>query len=161
VPRSAVGSERGLAPIGHELFQPWVRGAMAEVVARQGDPSLALAMLEQAIELVDRISERFFEAELHRIKGEVILLASEKETYDGGSEAARAEQSFRDAIAIADRQKARTFELRAATSLSRLQMKRNQKVEARETLRKVYNSFGEGTESIDLTEARNLLLALD
>jgi len=161
VPRSAVGSERGLAPIGHELFQPWVRGAMAEVIARQGNPSLALAMLEQAIELVDRISERFFEAELHRIKGEVILLASEKETDDGGSGAARAEQSFRDAIAIADRQKARTFELRAATSLSRLQMKRSQKAEARETLREVYSSFGQGIESIDLAEARNLLLALD
>jgi tetratricopeptide (TPR) repeat protein len=159
--RSAVGSERGLAPIGHELFQPWVRGAMAEVVARQGNPSLALAMLEQAIELVDQISERFFEAELHRIKGEVILLASEKETHEGGSGAAQAEQSFRDAIAIANRQRARTFQLRAATSLSRLQMKRSQNAEAREILREVYSSFGEGIESIDLSEARNLLVALD
>lgn len=134
---------------------------MAEVVARQGNPSLALAMLEQAIELVDQISERFFEAELHRIKGEVILLASEKETHEGGSGAAQAEQSFRDAIAIANRQRARTFQLRAATSLSRLQMKRSQNAEAREILREVYSSFGEGIESIDLTEARNLLLALD
>jgi tetratricopeptide (TPR) repeat protein len=161
VPPSAVGSERGLAPIGHELFQPWVRGAMAEVIARQGNPSLALAVLDQALELVDRIGERFFEAELHRIKGEVILLEGEKETGDGGSGQERAEQSFRDAIAIAHRQEARTFQLRAATSLSRLQMKSGRKAEAREPLREVYNSFGTRIESIDLAEARNLLLALD
>lgn len=161
LPPSAVGSERGLAPIGHELFQPWVRGAMAEVLAKQGHPSLALAVLDQAIELVDRIGERFFEAELHRIKGEVILLESEKETGDGGKSAERAEQSFRDALAITHRQNARTFQLRASMSQARLQMKKGQKAETREALREVYNSFGEGIESIDLAEARNLLLAFD
>jgi tetratricopeptide (TPR) repeat protein len=158
VPPAAVGTEQALAPIGHELFQPWVRGAMAEAVAQQGNRSLALALLEQALGLVDRIGERFFEAELHRLKGEIILLDGTGETANGE---ARAERSFRDAIAIAHRQKAQSFHLRAATSLVRLQMKKELRVEAVKTLREVYDSINRGIESIDLAEARNLLLAVD
>lgn len=161
VPLAAVGTEQALAPIGHELFQPWVRGAMAEAVARQGKPSLGLALLDQALELVDRIGERFFEAELHRIKGEVILLDGENSDGDRSGAEARAEQSFFAAIAIAHRQKAHTFNLRAATSLSRLQMKIGRTAIAKEILADAYNTFGEGVESIDLAEARNLLRVLN
>jgi tetratricopeptide (TPR) repeat protein len=160
VPMPAVGSERGLAPIGHNLFQPWVRGALAEVIARQGNPSIAVAVIDQALELVEHIGERFFEAELHRIKGEAILLEGERKNGDRRSEEARAERSFRDAIAIADRQNARTFKLRATTSLGRLQVKNSRGSEALETLGGVYSLFCEKIESADVIEARNLLLAL-
>ncbi len=161
VPLSAVTrSEQALSPVGHDLFLPWARGTLAEALVREGNPSAALAVLDETFELVDRIGERFFEAELHRIKGEALLMESEKEPDEAGSRQARAERSFRDAITIADSQKAQIFKLRAATSLSRLYIKNGQQDSARETLREGYNSFTEGFENADLVEARNLLLTL-
>jgi hypothetical protein len=160
VPLPAVTPDQKLVPAGHDLYQPWARGTLAEALARQGNPSKAVVAIDHVLELVERIEERFFEAELHRIKGEAILIESEKETDDVAGRQARAERSFRDAIAIANRQEAQMFKLRASISLSRLQIKKGHKAAAAETLRGVCNSFGEGLESADLTEARNLLLTL-
>ena len=155
-------SEAAKVPEGRDLFQSWARGALAEALVRQGNPSFALAVLDQAFELVDRVEERFFEAELHRIRGEAaILLDIENGDNDGRREPTRGERSLRQAFAIAHDRKAQMFKLRAATSLSRLQIKMDQHSAARETLLDAYNSFTGGFECADLTEARDLLRTFD
>ena len=100
--------------------------------------------------MLDKTSERWWEAELHRLKGE-LLLAADSNNY------AQAEACFSQAFDIARRQRAQSLELRAATSLSRLWQKQDKKHEARQMLGEVYGKFTEGFETPDLNEARVLL----
>jgi predicted ATPase len=104
--------------------------------------------------VIDRASERFYEAELHRVKGELPLQSTAQ---DPQSEAA---SCLRHDIAVAQRQQARAWELRAATSLARLYQCQGAEEQARQTLAEVYGSFTEGVGAADLTEARALLAAL-
>ena len=86
---------------------------------------------------------------MHRLKGE--LLAQD------ASNAAPAEQSFRTAIEISRRQKAKSWEMRATTSLARLLVKQGKRDEARAMLAEIYNWFTEGLDTADLKDAKALL----
>jgi len=102
------------------------------------------------LERVSKTGERIWEAELYRIKGELLLIEN-AENQD------LAEQCFRDAIEIAHRQKARSWELRATTSLARLLASQGHRDEARTMLAAIYNWFTDGFDTADLIDAKTLL----
>jgi predicted ATPase len=108
-----------------------------------------LATITEAIAAADQFQIRPYEAELHRLKGELLLLTDAPHS--------DAEDLMRRAIAIAQRQEAKGWELRAATSLARLLRKQGRITEARDTLAPVYNWFTEGFEFPDLKDAKALL----
>ncbi len=95
-------------------------------------------------------SVRWHEAELHRLKGELLLQLSTDNT-------AEAEASFRQALDVAHRQQAKSLELRAATSLARLWQSQGKRQEAYDLLAPVYEWFTEGFDTADLQEAKALL----
>ena len=112
-------------------------------------PVEGLAAVNEAIAGVNQLQFRLQEAELHRLKGELLLLA--------GGEESEAEECIRRAIAIAQRQEAKSRELRAATSLARVLRKQGRIAAARDTLAPVYNWFTEGFDTADLKDAKTLL----
>jgi predicted ATPase len=99
---------------------------------------------------VDRLEERWFEAELQRLKGEALLAFSPDHL-------AEAEACYRQALDVARSQSARLWELRAATSLARLWRDRGKRAEARDLLAPVYGWFTEGFDTADLKGAKALL----
>jgi predicted ATPase len=102
----------------------------------------------EALALVENIGERYYEAELHRLRGELLWMQ--------GDEAA-AEASFRQAIDVARKRSARSWELRATMSLSRLMVEQGKREGARQQLADVYNWFTEGFDTPDLVDAKALL----
>ena len=120
--------------------------AKASEIAGQVDG--ALALLDDALRIAQRIGERWFAAELYRYKGELMLR-------QGHSEAA--EEIYRKALVIAEEQEAKLWELRAAVSLARLGRDRGRRSEAHDILAPVYAWFTEGFETPDLKGARALL----
>jgi predicted ATPase len=110
-----------------------------------------LTLLGEALEIVERTSERWFLAELNRLKGQVILR-------QGHSHAA--EELYRKALSIAVDQEAKLWELRAAVSLARLRHDQGRRSEARDLLAPVYGWFTEGFDTPDLQAAKALLDAL-
>jgi len=106
-------------------------------------------MLDEALAAVQKTGERWWEAELYRLKGELILAASAEDS-------AEAEAYFQHAIDIARRQQAKSLELRAAMSLSRLWQQQGKSDAARGLLAPVYGWFTEGFETADLQEAKAL-----
>jgi predicted ATPase len=111
-----------------------------------------LTVLAEAFALVEKNDERFWEAELYRLKGELILQSAE-----GIEQSATAEACFQQALEMARRQKAKSLELRAAMSLGRLWQQQNKKAAARQLLSESYNWFSEGFDTADLKEAKALL----
>jgi tetratricopeptide (TPR) repeat protein len=107
------------------------------------------AIVEQAIAGVAAGGSRFFESDLHRLKGEFILMA--------GGALNEAEVAFNSAIAIAHRQQAKSFELRASISLARLLVRQGRRDEAHSKLSEIYNWFTEGFDTADLKDAKALL----
>jgi predicted ATPase len=93
---------------------------------------------------------RYYEAELHRLKGELILARST-------TEAQAAEACFRNALTISRGESAKSLELRAAMSMSRLWQKQGKRAEARELLGAIYGWFTEGFDTADLQAAKTLL----
>jgi class 3 adenylate cyclase/tetratricopeptide (TPR) repeat protein len=120
--------------------------AGAYVEARRG--AEGSAFVEKAIARVTASGRRRFEADLHRMKGEFLVIASALD---------EAEVAFKSAIAIARRQQAKSFELRAATSLARLLAEQSRHDEARSMLAEIYNWFTEGFDTVDLKDAKALL----
>jgi predicted ATPase len=125
-------------------------GPLAEAHGRAGQSGAGLELIERALERVSKTGERIWEAELYRIKGELLLIEN-AENQD------QAEQCFRDAIEIAHRQKARSWELRATTSLARLLDQQRRRDEARAMLDEIYGWFTEGFDTADLIDAKALL----
>ncbi len=115
-----------------------------------GQAEEGLRVLTEALDLVDKTSERWWEAELYRLKGELLLQQSQ--TQHG-----EAEDCFQQAITIAQRQAAKSWELRAATSLARLWQGQGKTKEAHDLLAPVYNWFTEGFDTADLKDAKALL----
>jgi predicted ATPase len=136
--------------MGAKVLRPYGLALLAEASAQVGQFEAGLAMLAEALGLVDTTGERFWEAELHRLKGELLLARSSKR-------AVEAEASFRQALAVARRQQAKSLELRAAMSLSRLWQQQGKCKEAQELLAPVYGWFTEGFDTVDLREAKALL----
>jgi tetratricopeptide (TPR) repeat protein len=125
-------------------------GPLAEIYGKSGEAAIGLELIDGALEQVSRAEERIWEAELHRIKGELLL------TEDPES-CGQAEQCFRTAVEIAQRQKAKSWELRATLGLGRLLAQQGRRDEARAMLMAIYGWFTEGFDTADLKEAKVLL----
>ena len=136
---------------GAEILRPYFLALLAESYVKVEKLDEGLSVLTDALEAVEKRGDRFFEAELYRIKGELLLLRSEAEAK------VDVEVCFRRAIEIAQRQCAKSLELRAAVSLSRLWQKQGKKVEARTLLAEIYGWFKEGFDTADLKAANALL----
>jgi len=135
---------------GAEINRPFFLALLAMGYQRVGQMDQALRLLHEALALVDATGERWCEAELHRLKGALLLAQSPAP----GEEA---EACFRQALDIARQQQAKSLELRAATSLSRFWQHQGKRVEARALLAPVYGWFTEGFDTADLQEAKALL----
>jgi predicted ATPase len=110
----------------------------------------ALDAIDESFEVIERTGQRLHEAEVHRLKGELLLKQD-------ASNSAQAGQSFRTAIEISRRQRAKSWELRATTSLARLLAKQGNLDKARAMLAEIYNWFTEGFDTADLKDAKALL----
>jgi predicted ATPase len=135
---------------GAEVARPYWLALLAEAYGHLGQVEEGLRALEEALAAVERTEERFHEAELHRLKGELLLMRSVEHRGE-------AETSFRQALDISRRQQAKSLELRAAMSLSRLWQQQGKHAEARQLLAPVYGWFTEGFDTADLQEASALL----
>jgi predicted ATPase len=138
--------------ISIHLHRPYFLALLAEAYGEVGQPAEGLTLLAEATTIVEQGEVRHYEAELYRLKGELSLM--------GGEEEVAVEADFRQAMDIARRQSAKSLELRAATSLSRLWLKGGKPDEARQLLAEVYNWFTEGFDTADLLEAKALLDAM-
>ena len=118
--------------------------------AELGQPDDAQRCIDDAIEKVERSKEKWCEAEVHRIAGEIAL-----KSLAPGTE--KAERYFDHAIAVARQQQTKSWELRAATSMARLWRDQGKRGEARELLAPIYGWFTEGFDTLDLKEAKTLL----
>jgi predicted ATPase/DNA-binding winged helix-turn-helix (wHTH) protein len=143
---------RGIAAhqaTGAAVLLPHFMGLLAGALCKAGQPAEGLLVLEEALGLADRNGERFYEAELYRLKGELLLAAS--------ATIAEAESSFSQSLKIARQRKARSFELRTALSLARLYQNQGKLKETRILLEPIYHTFTEGFDTMDLREAKFLL----
>jgi predicted ATPase len=104
--------------------------------------------VDEALQIVERTGERWFEAELNRHKGQLLLRQEHAEA---------AEEFYRKALSIAEEQEAKLWELRAAVSLARLWSQRGRLAQAHDVLAPVYGWFTEGFDTADLKEAKALL----
>jgi len=119
----------------------------------RGQPDSGLKVLNEALALVDTTGERWYEPELHRLKGALLLQQSSDYQAD-------AESAFHQALDLARNHQAKSFELRSATSLARLWQSQGKREAARQILGDVYGWFTEGFETADLKDAKALLDAL-
>jgi predicted ATPase len=141
-----------LQSTGCILSTPMLFTWLAEAHVALGQPAEAQKCLVGAARIVETTDERFFEAELlYRVPGDLLNAAGDRSA---------AERSYRQAIAVAERQSAKLFQLRASTSLARLWRDQGKRVEARDLLDPIYNWFTEGFDASDLKEAKHLLDAL-
>ncbi|KKL79312.1 hypothetical protein LCGC14_2016110, partial [marine sediment metagenome] len=139
-----------LQDLGLEIAMTGILGNLAEAYGHAGQPEAGLQAVAEALKLVEQTGERKYEASLYRTKGELLLgLTADHRT--------EAESCFHQALAGARRQQAKLFELRAATSLSRLWQKQGKIQEARELLAEIYGWFTEGFDTKYLKEAKALL----
>jgi predicted ATPase len=161
----------GAAITGAEALRPYFLALLAEAKGNSG-PEEGLQLVDEALKVVEHTEERFYEAELYRLKGTLTLKQSEVRGPASGvpntqhptpnSHAeAEAEACFYKAIEIAQQQQAKSLELRAAMSLGRLWQQQGKKEEARQLLAEIYGWFTEGFDTKDLQEAKALLKELD
>ena len=136
--------------IGGNLARTHWLSLLAEVYGNAGQHAAGLTVVEEALTLGDKNGEQFYRAELYRLKGELLLGRSMAQTGE-------AEACLQQALAVARRQQAKAWELRAAMSLARLWQQQGKRVEARELLGPVYGWFTEGFDTADLQEAKALL----
>ena len=133
---------------GAEVWMPHYTALLARACEIAGQVEEASTLLDDALQIVERTGERWLEAELNRLKGQLLLR-------QGRSEAA--EELYRKALGIAEEQGAKLWELRAAASLARLRRDQGRRAEARELLAPVYGWFTEGFDTADLKDAKVLL----
>ena len=132
---------------------PSLEASLAEAEAGAGETDAGLRRLHGAFAALERTGERFYEAEMHRIRGAILLQRDP-------ADAAAAERAFQTAIAVAQQQKARSFELRAALSLTKLYRAANRCAEAYAVLMPAVEGFPPTRQFPQLTEAQALLSAL-
>jgi len=133
----------------YETLQPYLLSLLAEACGETGRLDEGLSALAEAL-AADEHENRDYEAESHRLKGELLLKQDD-------SNAAVAQSCFERAVEIAHRQSAKSLELRATMSLARLLALQGRRDEARTTLADIYNWFTEGFDTADLKEAKALL----
>jgi predicted ATPase len=138
---------------GAVLYVPYYCTVLADVAAQLGHPEDSLQALAEAHTLVEQHEERWWEAEVCRLRGVLLLRQT-------GTSQAEAEAWLQRALDVARRQEAKSLELRAAMSLSRLWQQQGKRAEAHALLAPVYSWFTEGFDTADLQEAKTLLDAL-
>jgi predicted ATPase len=162
--------------VGAEIFHSYFLALLAEAYGKAGQAEEGLSILTEALTTVDKTGERFYEAELYRLRGTLTLqsqaslgevsgksTASQDKSEVPNSQTptpkahAEVEACFLKAIDIAQRQQAKSLELRAVMSLSRLWQQQGKKKEAHERLSALYGWFTEGFDTKDLQEAKALL----
>jgi predicted ATPase len=139
---------------GAEIARPSFLALLAEAHAAAGQAEGGLGILAEALALVDHTGERYWEAEVYRLKGELLLRQAVPN-------APQAEACFQQALAVAHCRQAKSWELRAALSLSRLWQQQGKRAEVRELLAPIYGWFTEGFDTPDLQEAKALLEDLE
>jgi len=139
-----------LRATGTTLYMPWYLSLLAVAYAELGRNNDAWRCLGEATATMETGGERWFEAELHRTAGEIELMDPERG-------AAKAEACFERALAVARKQRAKSWELRSAMSMARLRRRQGKRNEARELLAPIYGWFTEGFETLDLKQAKALL----
>jgi predicted ATPase len=138
---------------GAVLNVPYYCTILADVSDHLGHTADGLQALVEVYSLVEQQEERWWEAEICRLRGVLLLQQT-------GTPQAEAEAWLQRALDVARRQEAKSLELRAAMSLSRLWQQQGKQAEARELLAPIYRWFTEGFDTADLQEARTLLDAL-
>jgi predicted ATPase len=138
---------------GARHFLPWYSCTLSSAYLELGRFDDAKRCIGEAMTMVETTKERWCEAEVNRVAGEIALMSPEQD-------AAKAERSFARAVAVARAQQARSFELRAAMSLARLWRDQGKLQQARELLAPVYGWFTEGFDTRDLKDAKVLLQEL-
>jgi predicted ATPase len=138
---------------GYLFLLPSYEAALAEAEASGSEIDAGLRRLDGAFALLERTEQRWYEAEMHRIRAEILLKRDPADT-------AAAEQSLQAAVAIAQSQKARSFELRAALSLAKLYRAANRDADAHAVLAPAVEGFPPTEQFPELTEAQTLLAAL-
>jgi len=139
---------------GAEQARSYWLALLAEAHGTMGQPALGLTMLTEALTHADKTGERWYEPELYRLKG--ALLLQQSSDHQG-----EAETCFQKALDVARSQQAKSFELRTATSLARLWQQQGKRQEAQDLLAPVYGWFTEGFDTADLKDAKALLGALE
>jgi class 3 adenylate cyclase/predicted ATPase len=139
---------------GSAILRPYFLSLIAEAYGIMGQLETGLTMLTEALTVVDKTGERWYEPELHRLQGELLL----QQNADNHLEA---ETCFHHALEVARTQQAKSFELRAATSLARLWQQQGKRQEAYALLALVYGWFTEGFDTADLKDAKALLHELE
>jgi predicted ATPase len=159
--------EQGLEALratGAEVERPWLLTSLAMAYGNVGQPDKGLAVLAEALDIVDKTGKRIDEAGLYRRQGELLLLGESLGHRTQGARqklAAEAEACFHRALAVARQQQAKILELRAAVSLSRLWQRQGKRSAARDLLAPIYRWFTEGFDTPDLQDAKALLEALE
>jgi class 3 adenylate cyclase/predicted ATPase len=136
---------------GAEIKVPYYLGLLAEAHRRANRTADAISLLNEALELVERTDERWYEAELYRLSAEALITNSDRHD---------AERYLWRALRTAQTQGARLWELRAATSMARLWRGQGRRTEARDLLAPIYRWYTEGFDTCDLKEANALLAEL-
>jgi class 3 adenylate cyclase/predicted ATPase len=141
----------GLAAYRVTARRPWLLflGLLAEACGRAGQVEEGLRALREALEAIQTTEERICEAEVYRLRGQLLLQSAAQQ--------GEAEAWYQQALEIARRQQAKSLELRAAMSLSRLWQRQGKRAEARQLLAPIYDWFTEGFDTADLQEAKALL----
>jgi predicted ATPase len=133
---------------GAVIHTPSMLVSLAEAHARLGEPIEGQNCLAEATQIIESTDQRIVEADVYRVRGDLLNATGDQ---------AAAEQSYRQALAVAQRQSAKLFELRAATSLARLWRDQGKRIEARDLLALIYDWFTEGLDTPVLQEAKALL----
>jgi predicted ATPase len=148
--------QQGLAVLqqtGLKLYRPYFLALLAEASALAGQPEAGLTVLDDALTLIAATEEHWWEAEVYRLQGVLLLQCSH-------ADVGQADASFQLALGVARRQLAKALELRAALSLSGLWQQEGKRAEAYALLAPIYGWFTEGFDTADLREAKALLEAL-
>jgi predicted ATPase len=143
---------QGLAvwrPLETHIAQPYSLASLAKAYGKAGEVEEGLNLVTEALTAVEQTAESFWQADLYRLKGELLSMQ--------GNVEGEVESNFLQAITIARKQSARSLELRAVMSLSRLWHRQGKNEAARLMLAEIYNWFTEGFDTLDLQEAKALL----
>jgi predicted ATPase len=159
----------GAAATGAELLRAFFLTMLAHATGTAGQPEPGLRLLAEALQVMERTGECFYEAELYRLYGELSLRMGERETGRTEEEEKIAhspihplaysspEACFQKAIDLACQQQAKSLELRATMSLARLWQRQGKPHQARTMLSEIYGWFAGGFDTADLNEAKMLL----
>jgi predicted ATPase len=132
------------------MHRPWYLAVIAEVHGHLGQADVGIALLNEALDTMAIIEDRWWEPELCRLKGDLLLACSADNQLE-------AEHCFRKALDVAQKQGAKSLELRAAIRLSRLWQQQGKRRAAHDLLAPVYQWFTEGFDTADLKDAKALL----